>query len=80
MLVLGIGVVVPPLLRLQKEGWTGPNVFFVVGGILLTCFRLRGYFFCAERIGKNQAESELATRNRSFTRTANWPTKPHMRL
>lgn len=37
-LVVGICVVVPPLLRLEKEGWSGPNVFFVVCGILLICF------------------------------------------
>lgn len=37
-LIIGICVVLPPLLRLDKEGWTGPNVFFAVLGIVLTCF------------------------------------------
>lgn len=34
-LIVGICVVLPPLLRLGQEGWTGPNIFFVAAGALL---------------------------------------------
>lgn len=42
-LIVGVGVVLPPLLRLGQEGWTGPNIFFLAAGTILACvwaFRL----------------------------------------
>lgn len=38
LLAIGLLTVLPPLLRLDNEGWTGPNVFFVALGIVMMCF------------------------------------------
>lgn len=35
-LVVGICIILPVLLRLDGEGWTGPNIFLMVAGIVLT--------------------------------------------
>lgn len=42
-LIVGVCVALPPLLRIGQEGWTGPNIFFLVVGTILACvwaFRL----------------------------------------
>jgi hypothetical protein len=37
---LGVGVclILPVLLRLEEEGWTGANIFFGIAGTVLTIF------------------------------------------
>lgn len=35
-LVIGICIILPVLLRLDGEGWTGPNIFLMVAGVVLT--------------------------------------------
>jgi uncharacterized membrane protein len=37
-LVVGVCLILPALLRLEREGWTGFNIFFVVVGTLLVIF------------------------------------------
>jgi uncharacterized membrane protein len=37
-LVVGVCLVLPALLRLEEQGWTGFNIFFVVVGTVLAIF------------------------------------------
>ncbi|MFC8304490.1 hypothetical protein ACFUCV_12495 [Specibacter sp. NPDC057265] len=35
-LVVGVCIILPALFRSEEEGWTGPNIFFMGAGVVLT--------------------------------------------
>lgn len=54
-LVVGVCLAVPVLLRLEEEGWTGGNLFFIVAGTALSIFwTARLVFLGWTRGGKSQ--------------------------
>ncbi len=67
-ILVGVCVAVPPLLRLEEQGWTGINIFFFVAGSVITAVWV---VLAVLRLRATRQESE-----ESFTGSAPKPGGP----
>lgn len=64
-LVVGICIILPVLLRLDGEGWTGPNIFLMVAGILLTMVWVAKLVSLGRTNGRKSQQKQEADDTRS---------------